>query len=602
MITVEDFNSVFKEYGSSSIFHCIDTSLISIDSDFSDVTYDFSIVDRETTSVDEYTFQFKIINDIWTGGYYFTDINDEYLDISATWDSNNKILTVVTSEPAVKLYLYLSNLAFTSNEWGFNLEQLVWRPIDLTNRNINTQFVASTNSRIHIESLKDEELDGKVGYVTNLSSNLNYLNINTDKIGRYFNYVNNYSQNRTVRFVYKNNSYYLQLNYVKSMGNFCFVDDSLVLGKINKITSLSNYFLKTGILTYLNKSVVVDVTGDIEDSSKAYFDIDLRDVFNIDKLKVKMHLNSVDGDYEWDYEHIYPCSIYQVGTLSDFVGECGEEGTTVFKLGADLTLDEDITVTHDLTVLGEEYSIDLNGHSIIVLDGVKLAIEDCSLLNGDNAIVQKVNSELELTNVSFTNCMSSEYSNLGSCIFCDIDLNSLDNEDDFKTILTGCEFYDNQNAILHGGNLIVDGCKLHNTDLNYIDKHNVAFLYQTDGNATIMNSIFDIDYTDMSLCENEESIGFAQCLIQCGTTAMINNNSYTSLKEEGLQITSNVSHVFAKYYYPTLGECVFTSPILDKEDKALCYCLTGLNKIFKQNVQITKASEQSENTYRKIEW
>ena len=47
MITVEDFNSVFKEYGSSSIFHCIDTSLISIDSDFSDVTYDFSIVDRE---------------------------------------------------------------------------------------------------------------------------------------------------------------------------------------------------------------------------------------------------------------------------------------------------------------------------------------------------------------------------------------------------------------------------------------------------------------------------------------------------------------------------------------------------------------------------
>ena len=126
------------------------------------------------------------------------------MDISATWDSNNKILTVVTSEPAVKLYLYLSNLAFTSNEWGFNLEQLVWRPIDLTNRNINTQFVASTNSRIHIESLKDEELDGKVGYVTNLSSNLNYLNINTDEIGRYFNYVHNYSQNRTVRFVYKN--------------------------------------------------------------------------------------------------------------------------------------------------------------------------------------------------------------------------------------------------------------------------------------------------------------------------------------------------------------------------------------------------------------
>ncbi|MBR0471077.1 MAG: hypothetical protein IJI98_00080, partial [Methanosphaera sp.] len=243
----------------------------------------------------------------------------------------------------------------------------------------------------------------------------------------------------------------------------------------------------------------------------------------------------------------------------------------------------------------------------IIIEGVKFIFDNIYFVNGYTAITQKKVKEFILENCSFTNCQSTNYNNLGSCIYCDVDIESLNNPNDFITVIDNCTFIDNQNCILSGGRLTVTNSRLHNTDVDYIDKHNVAFLYQTDGNATLKYNIFDLDYDTDELCSNEQNIGFAQALIQIGTTARVNGATSTQLLEDNKlpfsdNVYQNASHIFAKYYYPQIESCVYTSPILDKEDKAVCYVVTGENWIWKQNVQVTRASWDSQNEIRKITW
>ena len=136
---------------------------------------------------------------------------------------------------------------------------------------------------------------------------------------------------------------------------------------------------------------------------------------------------------------------------------------------------------------------------------------------------------------------------------------------------------------------------------------NVAFLYQTDGTANITESIFDIDYDTDNLCSNHVDIGYAQALIKIGETATINGATITDIsKDDSLPFTSNPyrnqSHVFVKYYYPSIESCVYTSPVLGREDINVCYAVSNLNWIFKQNTQVTRAEWETENRIRKINW
>ena len=605
MITVEDFNSVIKEYKSVSIFHEIDTSLISTDYDYDDIQYDFCRVSRETTNADEYTFQFEVVNGAWTGAYYFLDANGDYIDSNASY--SNGVITFVCNSPTVTLVLYLCNVA-----WSFYFERLTWRPKEIhTNKHLmpnkeNGLFYLNNFGLLEIIELKPftdnrVKTDYTNGKFTTFDvvtvDNKKYIDMINDSQIAVCRISSNTSGNPN-RFYWDNYDYFTS----KSVCPLFLQSDTAYLGKINSISfngvGSEYYKLETGILKVNGEEFDVDLSY----ASPITVPLDLTNVKKKGTVKFSIHSNPVNSLYDWDYYFSLPVAFYPVDTVEKLSAECGTGGASIFKLDSDLTLTGDLTVSHDVNIIGDGCTIDLDGYSIIVSGGVRFELSDCSLVNGDNAIVQKADSEVVLTGVTFTNCVSSEYSNLGSCIYCDIDLDSLDVEDDFKTTLNDCSFFDNQSAILSGGTLVMDGCKLHNTDLNYIDKHNVALLYQSDGTATIRNGIFDIDYTDESLCTNQESIGFAQCLFRLGTTATINGNNYTDLRDIGVEITSNACHIFAKYYYPSLEECVFTSPVLDKEDSAFCYALTGLNKVFKHNVQITKASNNAENTYRKIEW
>ena len=594
MITVEDFNSVLYEFGGCNSYHCIDTSLISDEYDFDGIKYDFCIVERETTGTDEYTFDIQVCNGAWTGGYWITTSDDSYVS-DATVSFSRGVLTIITDQPTIKLFLYLCNVAHS-----FQLERLSY--IILNNK---TQGIASNrratlqNPFLHFklldgsmpDSLSMSTVGGDSGLVTLVQDPLVEEEYRSNRVRNWFyegsmkltgNYVN--------RLYFLNELVTVELPLSVSGGSF-------VKGKVNNVSltlDKGEYPILYGT-AYCNNQVIDFSVSDDGIS----FDLDLSDYYK-DSILLTVFLHPNSDFFGWTYSLRVPVVNTIVSDYDGLVAECGTGGAKLFELGSDLSLSDDVAVEHNVKIMGNGHTLDCDGHSLVVDKGLDLS--DCTLSNGDNAIVQKADSSVICTGVTFTNCVSSEYSNLGSCIYCDIDLDSLDVEDDFSTILTGCEFYDNQSAILQGGTLVMDGCKLHNTDLTYLDKHNVALLYQTDGNATIRNSIFDIDYTDTTLCENEQSIGFAQCLFRLGTSARLNGHSYTDIRDNGLEITSNACHIFAKYYYPTLEECVFTSPILSKEDSAFCYCLTGLNKVFKHNVQITKASDNAENTYRKIEW
>jgi hypothetical protein len=260
-----------------------------------------------------------------------------------------------------------------------------------------------------------------------------------------------------------------------------------------------------------------------------------------------------------------------------------------------------------LKIIGNNQVLDFDSTGGFIVYDCSFSIENLKILNGNTSIRQRDNSKVNLVNVTFENCISQNYNNLGSCIFCENDVENLEIENDFETILDNCNFKNNTNCIFHGGQLTVNNCRLHNTDLEYADKDNVAFLYQTDGNAIIKGSLFDLDYTENTLCSNQSNIGLAQALVLCGETAIINNADYEMLRnDDSLPFYdvpySNQTHLFAKYYYPQLETCVYSSPILNREDKNCCHAVTDLDWVFKNNTQITRADSDAENEIRKIVW
>ena len=110
-ITVEDVNSTLFKYGSVNTLHSIDTSKMGI-SEYGNVMYDFCICSH-SISGNNHTFTFDVKNDIWCGGYYFTDADGEYIDSNAT--INDKTISFTTTEEAV-INRRSSNITLISNK------------------------------------------------------------------------------------------------------------------------------------------------------------------------------------------------------------------------------------------------------------------------------------------------------------------------------------------------------------------------------------------------------------------------------------------------------------------------------------------------------
>ena len=383
--------------------------------------------------------------------------------------------------------------------------------------------------------------------------------------------------------------------------------------------------------------------------------VDLREYTKTTPLTLTVELSEGPYTNKETLTYEVPVGIQTVNSWSALYQELtNNEGTQIIRLGANLTApyNDKIPIMHDTIIYGNNKSLNLNHSSFIIQEGKTLKIYDTSIKDADTCFIQKDNSILEAHNCSFINNTSRNNEGLGSCVYCDIDLDSLTVTNDFTTIIDNCTFKDCHGAILHGGELTVTNTTYTLTDSSRMNTHSPYFLYQTDGEVTLTGNTFDVDiienvYTcetllssgsvtrydtnaelintiktcrkylsesddeavinditdipgvieDIHYCEAQENANLAQCLFVLGETATINDKSANELQNpNNINLTHNNSHIFMKYYYPEIGACVYISPMSGYETKNLCYNISGTDWIYKYNTQITRADAGAENT------
>ena len=575
-LTVEDVNGTLLKYGDIGVLYELNTSNITdTDVDYTDVQYDFVKVSR-IKSGSTYTFTFEVVNSAWNGKYAFFHTNRVY--IYAGSYQNSKI-TIDGNFKDVILMLYCNHINTT-----FSAGQIQTIP-----STFNQNVKKTLEYYPHTEYIEKYVLT--TGYTT-------YGQI-TRKPGVFDFYGSGSDMH----------SYYVGRLLKTDFTFNC--NQNLTIGKVNTIqlgtgtkykpggALVGNY--TTNISVSYNEEVI-DVSWD-SGVNDYVFNLDLTNIAEPGKVKFKV---IVEGNEVLNHTEIEIGLDADYETITTFnnLKSALEGDVVIIKLGANLTASSSVTISHDVLILGNSKSINLNGYNITVNGGIHANIQDLSLTGGDTSILQKETSTLEMTNCTFTNATSTSYNGLGSCICCDLDYESLENPNDFTTILTDCTFTNNHNCILHGGELTVTNCRYHNTDLTYVDTGNPAFLYQSDGTAIITSSIFDIDYTATTLCSNNKNIGYAQALIIFGEDAVINNQTSTEVQDNNLlaffdQPYNNQSHIYAKYYYPQISSCVYTSPVPNRENKCIAWAVSGVDWVFKTNLQITTSNP---NETRKITW
>lgn len=565
-LTVEDINTCINNNVGKNLFHTIDTSLIGT-YEFSNIKYDFCRISH-TISGNNHIFTFTIVNSNWTGEYYITDSNDNYLDIDPTIDSNTLVFT--TTESSVKLVLY----CFIGNHDDISEKRLTAVPIDLNPVYITYNELGSTFE-------------------------CEFLNLTDNSSETVDLTIDNFGLNTVT---YLENTFFYIVFFKKYDVSFD-IDSNLIVGRVNKVRL--NYNSQTNLnitVKYGDEIIPANYDNRLEDYC-FYLDLTTKNTNSKVKFKVIVEETSTVNGCVLDYS--IPCNYVRVKNFAGLINEINKN-TKVIELSKNIIFNDRISIPSNLTLHGNDYSINLNGYGLDIQENVIFNGENIHFSNGDASLIQKENSEVTLNNCSFTNSTASNFNNLGSVLYCDIDLDSLQKASDFKTTLTDCSFFNNHSCILHGGDLDVVNCKYRNNNIDYIDKNNPAFLYQTDGSASITGSIFDIDYISDNLCSNEEYIGLAQALLKCGLYASINGSNIRDLQNNNLNFFDipylNLSHVFCKYYYPEVEACVYSSPEINREDKSICYCITGSNHVFKDNVNVSRVEWNSENNIRKITW
>ena len=576
-LTVEDVNgAVFRE-GSKSFYYEVDTSDIPADGDFSEVVYDFVKVSR-TESSGSYTFTFEVYNSLWKGPFYVRDLNGNYINYVSFTSPN--IITASTNEKNVILTLYCTELG----EW--ESKGIAYVPLE------------SVDKYIYLNQVGDEF----TLRIREVVHHTEWEIPNTYELGIYSWKLSSYTHGYGICRLIKTD---FQFN----------CNQDLTFGKVNRVLlgtdskykpngSMIGTYTPSISVVYGNQVIPVEWDEDLNDYA---FDIDLTNIRYVPNVKFNVVIESNKAINHSETKVILKNDYKNVSTFNELKTACATGGDSIIQIGADIQFTSSITVEHNLKIMGNDATLDLNEYGFVLDEKVSFTAENLQFDNGDTAIIQAENTVVTLQGCTFTNCTSTNYDQLGSCIFCDIDIDNLEITNDFETNLYDCTFIDNQSCILHGGQLTVDNCKLHNTDPDYIDTHNVAFIYQTDGNANITNSIFDIDYDTDEFCSNEINLGFAQALVMCGETALINGATHIDLgKNNSLpfytHLINNQTHLFAKYYYPQIESCVYASPIPTKENQSCCHAVSGVDWIFKNNVQITRTNSETENRNNPIQW
>ena len=375
---------------------------------------------------------------------------------------------------------------------------------------------------------------------------------------------------------------YILVNLKKSDFQFnC--TQSLVLGKVNTVRlGASADYKPSGDMIGTNTPTITVKYGDIyipvtfDSTVNDYvFDIDLTSKQTEGKVRFNVIVDTNDVLNATETEVTLQSNYETINNESKLITLFKNGG--IGRLGANITLTNDLTITKDVLIIGNTKTINMNSHKIIVPTDKTFKSENTVYTNGYNTIQQHTSSTVELTECTFTNCTG-----LGSVIDCQLDMESLEVENDFTTNITGCTFTNNDLCILHGGELNIENCtvtgKIGNPNYPY-------FLYQTDGNATILQSNFNLS----SNTQISTDIEFNSCIFICGETATINGYDHSQLQNNNITTFTttqrNSSTINVTYYYPTISDYITL-----ESSKGYCHSVSDVDYVFKSNVTVRRGN------------
>jgi len=545
--TVEDVNgTVFDNQG--FWWYELDTSLIDPDgtAEFENVKVDFVTVTKEKSpNVNYFNWVVKVDNSLFAKA--------GFMRISSTSGSHPRIVgntayfdyIPIWSKPVVYLYMGI---------------------FDAESPNIVGRLVED-NIELTLKQLKSPQtILYRYGGYNIIQSTSNLLN-------QGYNFIRESE--------YPNNDIgYLFVKLLKTDFQFqC--NQQLTVGEVNTVQLgtltdykpngdlVGEYTTKLSVL-YDNKTIPVVWNSQLNDYS---FDLDLTDKTDEGKVRFKVIVETNDVLNASETDVVLNANFETIDTLAKLTELFRIGGTG--RLGANLTLTDDLTVSKSVNLIGNDCSIDMASHKLVIPSDKTFKAQSVGFSNGVNSLQQEPNSTVELNNCSFTGCTG-----FGSVIDCQVDLASLDETDDFTTKLTDCTFSNCDMAILHGGNLEVNGCSVIGKISN---KNYPYFLYQTDGNATILNSEFNL--TDTTVYDYD--IEFNSCIFTCGETATINGYSHTELQNNNLtaffDTQRNTSTIDVKYYYSLIEDTVHL-----QSNKGYCHSVSGVDFVYKTNITLTR--------------
>ena len=561
-VTLEDVNGTI--YNNQNFYwHEIDTSVVSTDNDFTDVKIDFCKVSREKLTIyqdDIIRYTFKINSENWTKGYCVLNANGDWISHNMFYD-----YSLVGDTLTIELL---------DENWSQNIVLVLFCGV------YNYSELTETSFKCDVSVLGvyyDELGTSRTFDVYPIDRSIDPISSDSVTLNKGYNQIS-YTVNPNLKY----ECGFVFVNLVKSDFQFnC--TQSLVLGKVNTVRlgadpdykpSGSMIGTNTPTITVLYGSTYIPVRFDTS-LNDYVFDIDLTDKQNEGKFRFNVLIEANDVINASETEVTLNSSFETINNETKLQTLFRNGG--IGRLGANITLTNDLTISKDVLILGNSKTINMNSHKIVVPTERTFKASETIFTNGYNTIQQYTQSTVELNNCTFTDCTG-----LGSVIDCQLDIESLEIENDFTTNITGCTFTNNDLCILHGGELNIENCtvtgKIGNPSYPY-------FLYQTDGNAIILQS----DFTLQSNTQISTDIEFNSCIFICGETATINGYDHTQLQNNNITAFTttqrNTSSINVTYYYPTISDYITL-----ESSKGYCHSVSDVDYVFKSNVTVRRNS------------
>ena len=551
-LTLEDVNTAL--YSNQGFWwHEIDTSGIDTAGDKEyDIKLDFCKITKETIKIDNtssWKWTIIIDNDLWAKGYYSLLRGNNY-QFTVTGNKIEIIKPYMHNPTILKIWLYMGFLEVS--------EPLMYR-----------EGLVDTSLDLYLNELGQSH---SLPCIDHESGNLFYHSAILDKGYNEIKFEGSGHQEYSLGF--------LLVNLLKTDFKFqC--EQSLIVGKVNKVSlgtdseykpegdMIGEYTPSIRVL-YNDETLPVTYDNTLNDYT---FDLDLTEETTEHKIHLKVLIDSNEVLNSTSTNVTLQSSFETINTLQkpEHLFSVGGVG----RLGSDLTLTDDLTVTKDVYLIGNEHTISMDGHKIIVPSDKIFKAEQTTFTNGENTIQQNEASKVELTQCTFTDCTG-----LGSVIDCQIDVTSLDNPTDFETILTKCTLNNNDMCILHGGNLTVTDSTING---KISDDKYPYFLYQTDGEAHITGTVFNLTHNTQITTD----IGYNSCIFTIGETANINYGDHKEYSQNNvtgfLENSRNISIINVTYYYPPIEDYVTLH-----SNKGYCHSVSNVDFVFKTNVQLTR--------------